>query len=186
MPINQEKEYGITLLELLITIALSCFILFFAQPIYSNFQTTIREEIAVSALSEVVILAKNLASIEERSLTLCGSIDGKSCIDAEQYDWPGWILFYDEASFIPSPDTLIHYFSSENLHPFNLTIKTSRNIGGGLNVGPRRQYAYGMARSIPNGRIDLCRSDHQATDQYTSIVINVYGYARIEKKRGAC
>lgn len=184
---HYPHELGFTLFELLITISLSIFLLLMAIPSYQNFQKNILEELVILQLSEDFKLAKNLANIENRAITICGSADGLRCISAEEYNWPGWILFYDtDASFHPQAENIIHYYAHSDIQPSGLVIQSTRNIGGGINIQPRRQYAYGMARSLPNGRINLCQRSKGSTSQYTSIVINIYAYSRLEKKSGIC
>lgn len=188
---SMEKQYhhelGFTLFELLITMSLSILLLLIAVPSYQDFQRGILEELVILQLSEDFKLAKNLANIEGRAITICGSADGQYCISAEEYHWPGWILFYDaDASFHPQTENIIHYYAHSDIQPSGLVIQSTRNIGGGINIQPRRQYAYGMARSLPNGRINLCQRSKGRASQYTSIVINVYAYSRLEKKSGIC
>lgn len=187
MQYSDNNEKGFTLIELMITIVIMTLLLLFIIPNYQNFQRAIQEELIILQFSEDLMLAKNLANIEDSAVTLCGSLDGKHCIDADRYNWPGWVMFYDiEAKFQPTSENIIHYFSPEDLSPSGISIISTRNIGGGINIKPRRQYAYGMARSLPNGRINLCPDHPHSTAQYTSIVINVYGYSRLEKKSGIC
>ena len=178
-------EKGFTLIELLITLLVTSLLLLMIIPAYDRFQSAIEEELIILQLSEDFLLAKNLANIENTAVTICGSIDGKQCIESQSYNWPGWLVFYDpDNTFIPHDDYLIHYFSLQKQIKTDIKIISNRNIGGGLNIKPRRQYAYGMARSIPNGRVNICQKN--SPNQYTSIVINVYGYIRLEKKSGAC
>lgn len=184
-PLTLSIEKGFTLIELLITLFISSLLLFMIVPAYDHFQASIEEELVVLQLSEDFLLAKNLANIDNTAVTICGSVDGKQCIEAQALKWPGWLVFYDpDITFIPHNDYIIHYFPLKKHIKTEINIISNRNIGGGLNIKPRRQYAYGMARSIPNGRVNICQN--KTPSRYTSIVINVYGYTRLEKKSGAC
>lgn len=188
---HPQKEYGITLLESLMTILLISVLFFLAKQSYQSLKITLYEEFTHLEFSQNLKMAKSLASIENRALTICGTLDGKSCIDANEKRWQGWIFFYDDqATFIPQSDQILHYQSQESLRKRGLHLISTTNIGGGINFRPRREYAYGMARSLPNGRINLCYNSQTASkiDQpmHYSFIINVYGYFRIEKEKGAC
>lgn len=188
---DPQKEYGITLLESLMTILLISVLFFFAKQAYQSLQITLYEEFTYFEFTQNLKMAKSLASIENRALTLCGTFDGNSCIDANEKEWLGWIFFYDDqATFIPQPDQILHYQSPESLRKRGLYFISTTNIGGGINFRPRREYAYGMARSLPNGRIKLCYNPQTTSKisqpMHYSFIINVYGYFRIEKEKGAC
>lgn len=188
---HYPQEYGVTFIESLMTILLIAVLFFFAQQSYQSFQITLHEEMTQFELIQNLQIAKSLASIEDRSLTLCGTIDGNSCIDAQDKNWFGWLLFYDDkASFIPLKDHILHYQSPASLEKRGLMLITTSNIGGGINFRPRREYAYGMARSLANGRIKLCynKKSLEKRDQtmHYAAIINVYGYFRLEKEKSAC
>ncbi len=181
------KEYGITLFELLITLSISSILSLFAYRASQSIQLAIYEELIKFELSQQLTLAKNLASIEDRAVTLCGSQDGKTCIDAKSQQWHGWLLFYDDqVTFKPQKEMIIQQKPISLLFEKGFHIQTAANIGGGINFKPRRQYAYGMARSIANGRIKICHNQSNDKDVSFDFVINVYGYFRTEKGEGAC
>ncbi len=187
---RSNVEYGITLLETLITIALVALIALFATPLYHNLQMTFQAEKLQLLLSQDLQLAKNLASIENRALSLCGTENGHQCVSAQSENWPGWMLFYDDtASFTPTPDQIIHYIPPSKLSPYFI-IKSTVNIGGGINIAPRREYAYGMGRSLPNGRLKLCpqspTTNKQQEQKHMEWIINVYGYFRTSQEKGRC
>lgn len=184
-------EYGFTIMESLITTLLMTVLFFLAQQTYRNFQLTIYNETIQQTLTLQLKMAKNLASIKKRAITLCGSFDGKSCIQAEDYKWRGWLLFFDEdATFIADQTEILYYQAPSSLYEKGFYLQTTTNIGGGINFRVHREYAYGMARSLPNGRIKLCYRENNLRSlkepSHYTFVINVYGYFRIVKEKGAC
>ena len=180
-----SKEYGITLIELLITLSISSILFLFASSSHQSIQVALQEEFLKYEFTQQLRMAKNLASIENRAITLCGTLDGKTCIDAKNQKWHGWLLFYDDqASFQPQEELIIHQKPISLLFDKGFHIKTTINIGGGINFKARRQYAYGMARSIANGRIQICKNE--TNDKGFDFIINVYGYFRTEKGKDAC
>ncbi len=186
---DPQKEYGITLIELLITLFLFSVLFFFAHQSYQNFQRTMNEEILLATFMQQLKMAKTLASIENRALTLCGTLNGVTCVSAQEKKWQGWLLFYDDhATFTPDKETIIAYQAPRELLEKGFYLKTTNNIGGGINFKSRREYAYGMARSLANGRIYLCRPPDKALKNqlFYTIIINVYGYSRLAHKKGAC
>lgn len=186
-----SQEHGITLIELLITMAISSMLLLFASQSYQALQQTLHEEMIQMELSQLLKVAKNLASIEERGISLCGSLDGKKCIKAKEKKWSGWLLFYDhQATFIPESKFIIHYQPPSSLQKKGFHLRTTSNIGGGIHFRARREYAYGMARSLANGRIKLCPISQSTIQssllEHYEFIINVYGYSRLTKEKGAC
>ena len=186
---NTTDESGATLIELLFTLLLIALLFFSLSPLYRSLEESLTLEIAKFHLKQDLQMAKNLASLEERSITLCGSRDGYQCLDEEERSWPGWLLFYDDMQqFTPSEESILHYYPLFEKSNQKLILTTTANIGGGLNISARREYAYGMARSIANGRINICRQgDHNASsNSYPSFIINVYGYFRLTAEKGSC
>ena len=182
-----RKERGFTIIEFVITLSITALLTLLAYPLYRNYQQAIHESIVHFKLDQDLKLAKNLAAIEERYISLCGSNNGIECVSPQIQQWRGWILFYDdEVSFIPQVSTIIHVTSPKLLQKADIILETTLNIGGGINFGPRREYAYGMGRSIPNGRIKLCKIAPQKGYEHVAFIVNVYGYFRITQEKSAC
>ncbi len=190
-PISSER--GMTLIECLITLTLTSIIALWVTTFYRNFTIMLQAEKLQFLITQDLQLAKNLASTENRAISLCGTINGNQCVTAQTDHWPGWILFYDDnATFTPTAESMIHAVSPTELSP-HFILKSTVNIGGGINIAPRREYAYGMGRSLPNGRLILCpqnthisnptQSSHQTHPEW---IINVYGYFRITQEKGRC
>lgn len=183
-----NHERGMTLLEMILLLLLIALTSFALIPLYRSLHESILLEIATFHLKQDLQMAKNLASLEERSLTLCGSRDGLHCLGEEERIWPGWLLFYDDQQqFIPIEETILHYYPLAKKSRQQLMITTTVNIGGGLNINARREYGYGMARSLPNGRINICYQNKAQNHQnLPSFIINVYGYFRLTNEKGSC
>lgn len=181
------KEHGFTIIEFVITLSIITLLLLLAHPLYQYYQQSIHEAIVHYELEQDLRLAKNLASIEERYITLCGSNNGFECINPQAQQWRGWILFYDDkVTFTPIQSQIIHVVMPDLLQKAGVILETTVNIGGGINFGPRREYAYGMGRSIPNGRIKLCRITPQKGLEHIAFIVNVYGYFRLSQEKSAC
>lgn len=187
--VGSPKEYGMTLIELLLLLLLSAVLFFFAKQSYQSFQRIMHEELLLTNFRQHLKMAKRLASLEDRGVTLCGTQDGKSCVSPQEKRWSGWLLFYDDlATFSPAPERIIAIQHPPVLRQQGFYLQTTSNIGGGIHFRARREYAYGMARSLANGRIHLCaivQSAAQGTMNY-AFIINVYGYSRLTKEKGAC
>ncbi len=181
-----EREQGFTILELLISIIIVSLLSFLVTTNYRTLKENLLEQELIFALSNDLQFAKNLASVTNHAISICGSADGTQCNEDQDKMWRGWMLFFDrEKIFIPKIDQIIRFHPPGKLSPFY--IHSSANIGGGINIAPRRQYAYGMGRSIPNGRLTICHENSETDQQMnTQWVINVYGFFRTEIKRGGC
>ena len=186
---QSSNEMGIMLIELLLLLLLISLTIFTLTPLYHSLRESIALEIATFHLKQDLQMAKILASLEERSLSICGSQDGRHCLEEESGIWPGWLLFYDDQQqFIPTEETILHYYPLADRSQQKLIITTTTNIGGGLNISARRNYGYGMARALPNGRINICHQNLAENQQisFPSFIINVYGYFRLTHEKGSC
>lgn len=87
---------GLTLIELLITIAVAAVLLGIAAPSFTALIENNRAANAANELLGSLQHARSEAVKRARTVRLCPSADGASCVDGT--DWgAGWIVSFDEA-----------------------------------------------------------------------------------------
>ena len=91
MFINKNK--GITLLELLITLILIGILVVIATPYFSHLFAKLEAKKTASSLRTVVSYAKHNAYLKRDRLVICGSVDGISCNKAA---WSNSLLVFKD------------------------------------------------------------------------------------------
>lgn len=95
-----RREAGMTLLELLITLAVAALLLGVAAPNFAAFIQANREAAAVNELVRALNYARSAAISRNVSVTLCRSPDGRQC--DQQLDWnAGWLVFENRSGHSP-------------------------------------------------------------------------------------
>jgi type IV fimbrial biogenesis protein FimT len=85
---------GITLVELLVTVAMLVIVLSIGLPSFEGASNTSKLASTASELSAAVQLARSEAVRRNRNAVLCRSENGTSC--AAGTTWSGWIVFVDD------------------------------------------------------------------------------------------
>ncbi|HSP57353.1 MAG TPA: GspH/FimT family pseudopilin, partial [Halomonas sp.] len=92
MRLATHRERGLTLVELIVTIAVLALMLTWAVPSYQQFMA--RNEVAaeVMRLKTALALARNTAITRRKTITVCPSPDGISCTND---DWTAPLVVVD-------------------------------------------------------------------------------------------
>lgn len=89
---SRHAARGMTLAELLLTVALAAIVMGIAVPVFTRLLLDARMTAQVNALVHGIHLGKQSARIRLSDIALCKSIDGQNC--AHDRAWhDGWILF---------------------------------------------------------------------------------------------
>jgi len=86
-------QYGFTLGELMITVAVVAIIVAIAVPSFDQFFSNNRRANAINQLVSTMHVARSEAVTRNVQITICPSSNGQSCDDADWHD--GWIYFTD-------------------------------------------------------------------------------------------
>lgn len=89
-----QRSRGLTLIELLMTVAVAAILLAIAGPSFQQALNSNRLSSVANELTGAVQLARAEAVRANRRVTLCQSADGSAC-GHETAIWAGWILFVD-------------------------------------------------------------------------------------------
>jgi type IV fimbrial biogenesis protein FimT len=91
---SPRRMRGITLVELLVTVAMLVIVLSIGVPSFEGASNTSKLAGTASELSAAVQLARSEAVRRNRNAVLCRSENGTSC--AAGSIWTGWIVFVDD------------------------------------------------------------------------------------------
>lgn len=89
-----NRQYGFTLVELMVTLAIGAIILAFGVPSFQSMMRTNRAATQANEFTSAINLARSEAAKRGRNMVLCPSSNQTSCTGGT--DWAaGWLLFID-------------------------------------------------------------------------------------------
>jgi type IV fimbrial biogenesis protein FimT len=105
------RDYGFSLLELLMTIAVAALILMLGLPSFAALKARNAQRVELDALFHAVHLARKASIMRKQVVSLCPSRDGVSC--SEDRDWSGGFLLFensdrDEPPQLDADEILLH------------------------------------------------------------------------------
>ena len=162
------KNKGLTMIELMITLALAGILIASAAP---SFRTSIQNNRMVTQINELqtsLNLARSEAIKRNDNVTVCQSDDGASCTGGDWED--GWIIFVD-----------IDFDGSVDALDGDTVIRVDGVISGDNTLAfdqARVIYARdGFARPNSSGTFTLC--DTRGSEQARGLVVGVSGRPRL-------
>ena len=163
---------GLTLVELIITLAIASILLTLAIP---NFRSLIRETAITTAVNRMVAhlhLARSESIKRQERSILCPSRDGKQCIN--DYQWHhGFILFTDlnRNRAIDDDDPVLRVYQADNS---GIRIITSTG---------RKRLTYRSDGTSPGSNATISFCDIENIARPRAIIISNTGRPRLSKKR---
>jgi type IV fimbrial biogenesis protein FimT len=91
---NPSTERGVTLIELVFTVAIFAIVCATALPAFGNLMANNRSRNAHNALVAALNLARSTAAMRQVEVGVCPSTDGAYCADSIWWQG-GWIVFAD-------------------------------------------------------------------------------------------
>ena len=173
MFINKNK--GISLIELLVTLALFSILVIISIPYFSQVFSEIEAKKTTSSIRTLVSYAKHNAYIKRDRLAICGSTDGISCSNV------GWsdtlLLFKDNISKNRLRDN-----NEEILQRLNLNLKHGElSWKGARGQNPVFHPDSGLPRG-GNGSFTYCSIKHT---KHFNLIMGDMGHVR-QKKIDKC
>ncbi len=173
---NPFKNNGLTLLELMITLAIAGILIASAAPSFRQSIQNTRMVTQVNELQAALSLARSEAIKRNENVTVCRSSDGASCTGNWQ---DGWIVFVDidvdgtvdvvgDSDCTPDEDEDCVLRVRESLSGGNTLAFSQTNVIFATN---------GIATSGVNGVFTLC--DSRGTDKAKGLVIGLSGRPRL-------
>lgn len=105
-----RKEKGFTLVEVIVTMAISVLMLSMAVPSMSTFLSNSRQSAAINDFVASVRMARSTAIEANTDVTICPSASGRNC---ESVGWhEGWIVFkdLDNNQAVDDNDTIVRIY----------------------------------------------------------------------------
>lgn len=172
-----RRYKGFTLIELMITLALSAIILAFAVP---SFQDIIRNNRLTAHTNEFVAalqLARSEAIKRGTRITLCKSLDGSNCASNSNGYEQGWIVFIDldNDANVDVGEEIIRVHS--NFEDNNMSLTGNSNVADYLSfvADGTTRLATGTANgAFQAGTLTLCK-----TPKARQIIVSSTGRLRL-------
>lgn len=167
------RTAGITLVEMLTTLAIVAVLATVAVPGLHAFQQNSRRAAVVNGFLHSVFLARSEAIKRGQVVSVCRSSDGRSC-DRRAGDWnSGWIVFANRDRDDPPERD-----SGEDL------ITSWGEWPGGSIISNRRAYSFRpTAQGVVNGTIVFC--DARGSPHARAIIISHTGRPRVARRDSA-
>lgn len=166
----QRGNFGFTLFELLMTMALAAIILTIGLPSFSNTIARSRQHIEINAVFHAIHLARKESIRRRQVMSLCASHDGLTCSNGT--DWsPGWILFNNTDR--DSPPQVDPGEAIVRAHRVDETIRIAAN---------RRAFTLRATyRRATNGTLVFCERDDRIPAR--ALVVSYTGRPRVAEAR---
>jgi type IV fimbrial biogenesis protein FimT len=172
----EDRSYGFTLVELLVTVAVVAILLAMAWPSYQQFVADSRVTGQANEFLAALNLARSEAVKRNTTVTMCRSSDGASCGGTSWQQ--GWIVFVDgdPVGSIESGDTILRVGMA---FTGGSTLVASADVADYVSYVPsgRAQLASGAAQG---GTFNLCSNVGLAVRRDIVVVANS-GRAYVEK-----
>lgn len=168
-----KKERGLTLIELLCTLAIVSIVIGNAIPALYHFHGNNRLWVHSQQLGQILSFARSEAIKQNSTVTLCPSQNSKHC--SEKHDWAAqWLMFVDtnNNAQYENQEVLLKQINFNNI-PFNIT--TSRK--------PPIMF-YGNGRSEgSNTTFTFC--DTRGADYAKAVILSNTGRFRFSEKKSS-
>jgi len=162
---NLTRNSGLTLIELLITVAIVGILIASAAPSMSEFIQNNRAVTQINELHASLSLARNEAIKRNNNIAVCQSANGTSCSGSWQN---GWIVFIDNDN-------------DGNVDEGTQALSVHGSLTGGNTLAfsqTRVTYANsGLAIDDSNGTFILC--DSRGTEKSIGVVVGPSGRPRL-------
>lgn len=165
----QKQEYGLTLIEITITLSILGVLFLVANPSLKNTRDKMAIDSIMDQVESAIALAKQTAIMENKIVTFCRSNDGFHC----QGKWhQGSIVFTDKNRDreINEDDQLVHYFQPVTVEG-TLTFNSFGN----------RQYVQLTPRGFTNnqsGNFTFCPANRDLS-LARQLILNHLGRTRV-------
>jgi type IV fimbrial biogenesis protein FimT len=105
------RDYGFSLLELLMTVAVVALVLTLGLPSFGALKARNAQRVELDALFHAVHLARKASIMRKQVVSLCPSLDGATC--SQGRDWSGGFLLFensdrDEPPQLDAGEILLH------------------------------------------------------------------------------
>lgn len=166
----KTKNYGYTLIELLVTLSIIAILAAIAVPSFNGTLDKSKHSAAINGFLGELHLARSEAIKRSRQIVICPSTDGATCAAPNSWN-EGWIIFVDE-------NRNSTHDANENLLRISEAVDTGLTIKASNHLTQYIRYrANGM--TAETGELVICDPRGSAAAQ--AIIINTTGRPQISE-----
>ena len=161
-----EKQAGMTLLEMMVTLTVIAIVLVIAGPSFVTYKKDNRRTAYLNELVSSLNLARSEAAKSNRAVAFCPSSDGVNCA-GDNYD-AGWIVFRnnngDQPPAVDGGEPVLR--AHEASLPPGTSLRATAGLATGINF---------LASGRPSAFGDITYCDDRGENQARSVVVNLVG-----------
>jgi len=166
-PSVRRRSSGVTLLELMITVSVVAVIAGIAVPGFDAMVLNSRRVTAVNSLVHAVFLARSTASQRGKTVSICRSVDQRSCAPSMTGWQDGWIVFVNDDRDQPP-------VRDEN----EALLAVFEALPSGTVTSNRTSYSFRPHyNGVVNGTVVFC--DRRGSAHARAVIINYAGRPRV-------
>lgn len=125
----KQKNFGYSWIEIFILLSIMSIVIFAGISKFTLFLAKQEREILLSRLKNVIVFARNEALLRQKTLTLCGSHNQRSC--HHDIDWSSGFILFENAKVAHQPAALnkiIQIFPALKYGTLNVTFSGAHPI----------------------------------------------------------
>lgn len=163
------RRRGFSLYELLMTLALVSIIIGLGLPSFGALVADKRLRVETDALFHAVHRARQESIVRRRVVTLCASVDGRSC-DAGNRWSQGWIVFANKG------------LAGQDVRAADEALIAEHRVGEGVHIAANRaSFSFRSTHQrATNGTLVVC--DANAVAATRAVVISYTGRPRVARR----
>ena len=172
-PLREATQAGITLIELMVTLAIAGIVLSMAVPTMRDLVLGNRMTARINTLVTHLSIGRSEAVVRNRQVVICKSPDGRHCTTAGTWG-DGWILFVDK-------DRDEHRGGGEPV----LRVHGELSGGGSLRYAafPSSRYLTFEPTGITNANGTFVFCDSRGAAAAKAVIVSKTGRARISRRK---
>ncbi|WP_215395794.1 GspH/FimT family pseudopilin [Rheinheimera oceanensis] len=173
-----KLQYGFTLVELMVTVAVLAIVMAVAVPSFTNLINSNRLTAQANEMLAALILARTEAIKRNESIVFCHSTDGERCSVPPAAGWQGWLV-RGTTDVTAIATGIIHSARFAVLSSSNVANATIDGVGHSVRFSPQGLLRSGNGNNPLNGVLRICLPDMPISQNSRDLELRSGGRTRV-------